>query len=78
MTRSDQRRFVREISRRIANDICQAITEQRVPREWNGHEFRALLADKHAESASMSLLRKEPHSVAAKNYRRTVAENNLI
>lgn len=77
MRRFEQRYFVQELTRNIADEICNNITMGLVPKEWEGHELRVLLADKFDAAAKMSLVRRSPRSKRAKGYRNTVLVNNL-
>ena len=78
MTRNEQIKFVRELSRNIVNDAVQHIKSGSVPDTWDGHELRALLADKFSESAAMSAVRRAPRLGRARNYRNTVLVNARI
>lgn len=77
MTRYEQRCLVQDLTWDIANEICNNITMGLVPKEWEGHELRVLLADKFDAAAKMSLVRRSPRSSRAKGYRNTVLVNNL-
>lgn len=46
--------FVKALSDRIRDDIVRHIEEGKVLQEWNGHELRTLLRDRHQQSADMS------------------------
>jgi hypothetical protein len=72
MTRKLQIQFVRDLSRAIASEIITQIKMGVVPKEWDGHELRVLLADLHEESACMSCIRRTPQGRAARNYRNTI------
>lgn len=77
LTRKGQRAFVRELSSTIARDITAAITAGKIPAEWDGHELRALLAMRHAQSAAMSLVLREKRSKRARDFNNVVICNNL-
>ena len=44
MTRTEQRRFVRDLVRNVERDLLENVS--RVPKEWDGHELRQLIADR--------------------------------
>lgn len=69
MTRSQQKNFVRDLSRTISEHICAAIDAGKVPEEWDGHELRCWLAEQHAESAAMTCIRNSPRQKRARAYR---------
>lgn len=77
MTKTQQIKLVREISRNIANELVSHIKNDRVPDHWDGHELRLLLAEKHASSGRMSSLAGHGTSTRARDYRNTVLVNNL-
>lgn len=54
MKRSEQIKFVRELSNRIRDDVVAQIKAGKILMEWDGHELRTLLRDRHEMSASMS------------------------
>lgn len=78
MTRKEQARFVRELTRNITKQVVTTIQQGRVPEEWDGHELRVLLADRFNESASMSLLRKDGRARRSRAYRNAVMIGNLL
>jgi hypothetical protein len=69
MNRAEQKGFVREMSKTIADDICAFIDEGRIPEDWDGHEFLVLLASRHSESADMSSIRRHPQRKRAGDFR---------
>ncbi len=77
MTEAQQKRFVRSLSKEIADTICRSIDQGAIPQEWDGHELRSLLASRHGESAVMSVIKKEPRSRRAREFRNTVIIRNL-
>ena len=68
MTSLEQIRFVKDLSDTIAREIIVHIKAKRIPINWDGHELRVLLADKHAASAAMSRIRSDPRSTRAREY----------
>lgn len=77
MTRTEQVGFVKELCANIAKVHITAIKEGRIPAGWDGHELRCLLADHFEDSASMSVIRREPRKGRARAYRNTVQTGNL-
>jgi hypothetical protein len=77
MTTVKQKRFVRSLSKEIADTICRSIDQGAIPQDWDGHELRALLASRHGESAAMSVIKQEPRSRRAREFRNTVIVRNL-
>lgn len=76
MTRANQLRFVREISRRILGEVCAHIRAGSVPEAWDGHELRRWLADKHVDSAGISTL-MSGRSRRRREYERVLYEKQL-
>lgn len=56
MTRAEQIRFIRELSKSVADRLCDQAAK--FPEEWDGHELRVLLADAHEQSARMTMAHK--------------------
>jgi hypothetical protein len=77
MKPSEQRKFIRELSKNIADALCDYVTQGKIPDTWDGHELRALLAERHRQSASMSLVVRDHKSKRAKDFENTVIVNNL-
>lgn len=77
MTIHEQKHFVRQLSHNIAEEIMAKIDKGLIPPEWNGHELRCLLADKHEESAGATLVRRNPRSKLARQYKNTKLINML-
>lgn len=71
MTRAQQKKFARQLSKTIAEEVCDLIENRTIPEDWDGHELRCLLAEMHEASARMSCIRAEPRCGRAKAYRRT-------
>ncbi len=74
MKATDQKKFVRELSGRVAKDICQQIADGKIPDNWDGHELRRLLADRHKASAAISSCM---NGSRLREYNNTVLVNNL-
>lgn len=64
--------LARDLSKTVADQFAAAVAVGAVPEEWDGHEIRVWLAEKHAESASMSMVSSEPRSKRARAYRNHV------
>lgn len=78
MNRAEQISLVNELCMRMALAIGARIHAGDVPKEWDGHELRCLVADKAADNASISVIRKEPRSVRAKAYKNTILTTNIL
>lgn len=72
-----QKMFVLELCASVSEDIIKSIRGGKVPEKWDGHELRCLLAERFEESAKISLIRDNPRSARAKDFRNTVNVNNL-
>ncbi len=77
MDRKEQKAFVRDLSRRVAESICDQIDRRVIPETWDGHELRSLLAYRHEESAKMTSIRKEPRSKRSRDFRNTIIVESL-
>ncbi len=77
MTRRDQKKFVRDLSKSIATSISEQIDRDQIPENWDGHELRCLLAYRHEESAKMTSIRKDPRSKRARDFKNTIIVENL-
>jgi hypothetical protein len=78
MNKNDQISLVNELCMRMALDLGAKIIAGDVPNEWDGHELRALIADKAADSAARSLIRKAPMSARARLYRNTILTTSIL
>ena len=54
MTKEEKIEFVAELSDRIRDDILEKIKTGKILHDWDGHELRTLLRDRHQLSADMS------------------------
>ena len=72
MTREDQKKFVRELSLVVVEEICVLIERGKIPEGWDGHELRCLLSERHADSATMTVIMGEPRRRRARGYREIV------
>lgn len=75
MTKTDQKRFVRELSLTIATEIIDQIRDGKIPDNWDGHQLRVLLARRHQASASMSTVLKDRRS--KREFEQQCLERNL-
>jgi hypothetical protein len=78
MNRTDQISIVNELCMRMALDIATRIDAGEVPKEWDGHELRCLVADKAADNASVSEILKEPRGARAKAYKNTLLASKIL
>lgn len=77
MTQDAQLTIVNSLCMTAALDIGTLIMQGKVPAEWDGHELRALVADKLKQAAERSVVIQQPRSKRAKEYRNSVIINNL-
>lgn len=68
-TKRGKKRFVRDLSHTIVQEIEKLIDAGKIPDAWDGHELRCLLANRFEDSASMSRLRREPRSARAHSFK---------
>jgi hypothetical protein len=65
MTKSEKAVFVNQLVDSVKDGILRAITEDRVPAEWDGFELRQLLADRfYGESFNLAPARKRAYKDA--------------
>ena len=77
MQRYAQKELVRDLVRCITDDICNKIVAGTIPKEWDGHELRCLLAEKFKDAAQGTEIQRRPNCGRARDYRNTVRVNNL-
>jgi hypothetical protein len=75
MNRKQQAKFVRELSKSVADEIIAQLKKTPETEAWDGHELRVLLAERHQSSAYMSCIKDEPRSKRAMNYRNVITCN---
>ena len=46
MKKAEQKKFVKNLTTSIAEDICQSIDKNKIPENWDGWELRNLIAEK--------------------------------
>lgn len=71
MTKTAQKRLVRDVARVLVDQVSTAIDAGNVPSDWDGHELRPLMADLAVADAAVSDIRKNPRSRRARAYRNT-------
>ena len=54
MNKQEKIEFVTALSDHIKNDVIAQIESGKVLTEWDGHELRCLLSNRHRESESMT------------------------
>lgn len=77
MTKTDQKRIVREFTTCIRDEVFAHIKAGRIPKEWDGHELRSLVAHKCDQSAARTAIHKERRSRRAKAFWNHVIVENL-
>ena len=74
MTKIQKKKFVKDLSKCIAQGIINHINAGVIPENWDGHELRQLLADM-ASHAALGFKRHQPRRY--RDFRNTVIINNL-
>jgi hypothetical protein len=77
MTGPEQLAFVRDLSAEIVKRFAEHVDAGKIPENWDGHEIRCWLADRHALSAATTAIRRNPRQKRARDYRNEVIINNL-
>jgi len=77
MTERKQKALVREISKNVVRSICEKIDSGAIPAEWDGHEFRCLLAVRHHESADVGSIMRDKRSRRYREFANLVLIRNL-
>jgi len=67
--RQDQHRLVSEWFTGHERQLHQVISSGQIPENWDGHELRCLIVAYAAESASISVITREPRRKRAKNFK---------
>lgn len=73
MTRREQRKFTRELCARVTREILALHDAGRIPEEWDGHELRALIAERFGQVYWMTMGRSRKAA-----YRNACLTNNLV
>lgn len=73
MNKRQKVRFVKELSKSIADSVVESITSGKIPQDWDGIELRWLLADKYTSACG------SPAYLSGRKriYTRIVLANNL-
>lgn len=77
MIKREQRRFVKELTKAVTDEILAIIKRGGIPDTWDGHELRCLMADRYEASASMTLIRRNPKESRAREYKNHRLVHNL-
>lgn len=77
MTKTDQKRIVRELTSSIRDGVLAQIQAGKIPKHWDGHELRQLLAYRHKSSADMCAAFKDGRSRRSKEFWNHVIVENL-
>jgi hypothetical protein len=76
MTYDEKKNFIRTLLKQTEEALLNKLDF--VPEAWDGHELRALIADEVAEQiGSVSIIRRDPRGKRAREYRNTLAVQNL-
>ena len=68
MTKTDQKRIVRELTTYIRYEVQAQIQAGKIPKEWDGNELRSLVAHKCGSSAASTKIHQERRSRRAKDF----------
>lgn len=76
MSRKEQRRIVREHVSNIQRWVLSGLESKKIglPAEWDSHELRCFIADQFNQAASVSIIRREPRSKRAREYKNKCLE----
>jgi len=77
MSPQQQKEYLREYLESFVHTMSRKIDEGKVPACWDGHELRVWLAEKVKADASVSAIRRHPHSARARDFRNDLLVNNL-
>ena len=69
MNRREQRRFVKELTKAVTNQLLALIHRGSIPDTWDGHELRCLMADHYEASAKVTIVRRNPRGARARDYK---------
>ncbi len=75
MTPQEQQDFIDDLTRNVAGSIKKQIVAGKIPANWDGHELRALLADKFGEWNTLKT--DKTYRVRNKAYKNTCIVENL-
>ena len=77
MNRREQKNFINGMSRTIANDLCLAVAQGKIPPGRDGHELRCLPMHRHKQSAAMTLIERDWRTRRARDFWNHVSIANL-
>lgn len=77
MKKSDQKRFVKDLTRAIRKTLINQIESGKIPPGWDGQELRVLIEKQAVNDASTSNLKKSPRSKRAREFRLRCFTHNL-
>ena len=77
MTKTDQKRIVREFTTSIRDEVLAQIRAGKIPKEWDGNELRSLVAHKCDSNAARTKIHQERRSRRAKDFWNHVIVANL-
>ena len=77
MDRREQEKFVKELTRSVLKDILALVRAGKIPREWDGHELRPLIAEHFGNAASMSAIFRKENKPRRKAYENACLVKNL-
>jgi hypothetical protein len=77
MTRGNQKRFVRELTANILREVIEKIEAGKTLPTWDGHELRCVLSCAFEKSAMMTVIKQEPRSIRARDFKQHCFCNNL-
>jgi len=69
--------LVNSLCMTMALEIGEAVSESKIPEEWDGHELREYIAELAARLASRSLINKKPRSARARAFHSHVRTTTL-
>ena len=72
MNKKEKIKFIRQLTKSVANDIIQKIKDNKIPKEWDGVELRQFLFDKFSPSFALRYDKKR-----RRNYISDIEKLNL-
>lgn len=78
MNRAEQISLVHELCMHMALDLGTKIHAGDIPKEWDGHELRCLVADKANANASRSEILTHKRGLRARAYRNHIITTNIL
>lgn len=77
MTLEEKKQFVRDLCKSVSKELEAKIDSGKIPAHWDGHELRALMAEKFIDNAAHSIIKLQSRGRRARDYRNTVIVNYL-